>query len=507
MELRITQPVAVPAARTRPMPRIDRAARLSALCDRIALAAILGALLLLPAAFVPAAASQFLVPKAFLLQSLAVLALSALAVKLLAGGALQLRRSPLDVPILVYLAVVLVSVVRASSKDSAIFGPNERSDGLLTLLGVMALYLVAYNLPARIPALRWSMMAVVASAALVAVEGIAETLGFSLVGLAPALHDFRAYSTTGNPTFLGGLLVWAIPMAAGLLFTERRSSRPLWALALGLMLACLFATYSRGAWLGGAFASVALLLACRGEARRSWRWLLPCAAAALLFGLALEGGLVQRSVPAEQPPAVVAADAGRLQPIGLDRLKLDTSGSGRLHHWQAALEVIREQPLLGTGYGNLYTAIMRHETVESYRVQPGVWVDKVHNLFLDQAASLGIPGLLAYLWLLGAFALAMWRYLRTEPHSPRRVLVVALAAAWAGYLVHLFFLFDTLETLPLFWVMMALALRETGRAEPAQAFSLRLPARLPRTGGPRGRGRGRPGHLLAGPARWPRRSR
>jgi len=191
---------------------------LVAVCDRVIAGGLLAVLLLLPVTFFPYAASAFAVPKAALLQSLTVLIIVAGLMKLLAGRSMALRRSPLDLPIAAYLGIVLVGFLRASSRDAALFGVGGRSDGLLTLLGAVALYFVAYHLPAGPGMLRRGLACLSIGAGLAAAEGIAETLGFSMVvGFDPAAWGGRAYSTTGNPNFLGSLLALALPLPLGLL--------------------------------------------------------------------------------------------------------------------------------------------------------------------------------------------------------------------------------------------------------------------------------------------------
>src|SRR5512133_2723327 len=164
MEYELARTVAMPVAPAGSVRQVDRVARLGALCDGIATAAVLGALFLLPITIFPFAESLFTLPKAMVLQYLAVFAVAASALKLVVGRQIQLRRSPLDLPIAAYLGFVAISVLHASSRDAALFGPNERADGFITLLGAVALYFVAYNLPGGGSMLRWGMRAAILSA-------------------------------------------------------------------------------------------------------------------------------------------------------------------------------------------------------------------------------------------------------------------------------------------------------------------------------------------------------
>jgi len=482
--------------------------RVAAVCDAAMAGGVLGALFLLPITAFPYAEAMFSVPKAALLHSLAALVLTAAFIRVLTGRPVAIRRSPLDLPIAAFLVVVLIGVLRARARDAALFGSGDRADGLFTLLSAMILYYAAFNLPYELPyksrLLRQALSCLALSAGFVAMEGVAETLGFSLLGLDPGVWGFRAYSTSGNPNFLGGLLVLALPLPAVLLATSGPAWRPLWTLILTLILGGLLAAYTRSAWVGSIPALAVLLLLSGRDLRSSWRWLIAAAAIFLAFAILLETGALTRwrAAPAVASPAaqegMEASSAGQgegdilRRPSALERVQMVGTGSGRLFFWEGALGVVREQPIFGAGYANLFTAITRHLPVGWAKESPGTWVDKAHNIYLDYAASLGVPGLLAYLWIIGAFGLGMLRLVapralkKWEAPSPSstaesRLLLVALLAGWAGYLVHLFFLFDTVDTLAIFWILMGLAAREMKVEGAPPTIRLRLPlvARLP----------------------------
>lgn len=68
---------------------------------------------------------------------------------------------------------------------------------------------------------------------------------------------------------------------------------------------------------------------------------------------------------------------------------LDLTSGGRLTIWKESLRVIQEYPVLGVGYGNMK---------EATRLSAGLY-KHVHNLYLEVAGEMGIPGLLLLLWL------------------------------------------------------------------------------------------------------------
>jgi putative inorganic carbon (HCO3(-)) transporter len=197
--------------------------------------------------------------------------------------------------------------------------------------------------------------------------------------------------------------------------------------AFGLMLAALYASQSRGAWIGFAAALVAVSLARGGRS-------------AVIFGLvvavvATAGALGDVSLPPTitERFADILPAAGSMPVAGIpDVATVQVTDANfaaveRLAHWQAALAMWRDHPWLGVGFGN-YAAIY-----PAYAI--GRWLDPLghaHNYYLNVGAEAGLVGLLGYiLFWLSAFGLA-WQAIRRSEGFQR-----ALAAGGLGVLVHL----------------------------------------------------------------------
>jgi tetratricopeptide (TPR) repeat protein len=98
------------------------------------------------------------------------------------------------------------------------------------------------------------------------------------------------------------------------------------------------------------------------------------------------------------------------------------SSPGRVDHWRIALDLAREEPILGSGAGTFERYWLQH------RPNRGV-VRDAHSLYLEVLAELGPMGLAL---LIGTLAVPLAVAVRAR----RRALVPAAAAAYVAYLVH-----------------------------------------------------------------------
>lgn len=101
----------------------------------------------------------------------------------------------------------------------------------------------------------------------------------------------------------------------------------------------------------------------------------------------------------------------------------------RLDMWSRALAMIRDMPLSGIGL-NTFPIIQSH-FYPGYLIGPEV---HAHNLPLQIALDLGLPGLFAWSWLIVAFFLVSYRLIRSTTDTQIHMLLVANAAAVAAYL-------------------------------------------------------------------------
>jgi O-antigen ligase len=263
------------------------------------------------------------------------------------------------------------------------------------------------------------------AASLTAVAAIAQVI-FGLGGT-EAEGVRRAQAWYPQPNHLALMLGRALPfLVSGALVSSRRG---LW-VAVGLVGVALLLTFSTGGWLGGGVAVVVVVFVL------GWRRLglriagLGAAGLVVVFALAAAGLLPERLNPLRQ------------------------TGGFRLDLWLSSLEMVRDHPLLGVGpdnFGYLYQQVYLREGAAA---EPNL--SHPHNWLLHFWLELGLPGLLAFAWLL----LTFWRNVRVALHdSEQRWLAAGALGSMADLLVHgaidnSYFLVDLAFV---FWMTLAVA--------------------------------------------------
>jgi probable O-glycosylation ligase (exosortase A-associated) len=234
---------------------------------------------------------------------------------------------------------------------------------------------------------------------LVAVGVFASALGVhsSKVGIVMlATGSLRVLQGVGgmfgdnNEYALGIVMILPFLIATAQNFDSIRGSWPSWLrwgwwLAVPLSILTIIATFSRG----GALALVAASLVALALQRR--RLL------ALMILVLLAGGAYwfADSLPGYRD---------RLQTVQASTEQDEASAAGRLHFWRVALIISKEWPL-GIGLKNFEQVYNRYDDSNGAFGR----FRSVHNSHLQVLAELGVPGLIAWIWLFGYSLFAAFR--------------------------------------------------------------------------------------------------
>lgn len=138
----------------------------------------------------------------------------------------------------------------------------------------------------------------------------------------------------------------------------------------------------------------------------------------------------------------------------------DYTSRTRKTYWRNGLDMVREHPVLGVGYGNWLTYYRDHYLdVRATSGDPQRAIALPHNVFIECMAELGYVGLSAFVLLIAATFLINYRTRNlararaSPPHAFAIQMAYGLDGALVGYLVSGFFV--TVLYYPFFWMNLA----------------------------------------------------
>jgi hypothetical protein len=376
---------------------------------------------------------------------------------------ITVRFPPLSFPFALFLFAALLSITGALSLQFAI-------KELTKWIEMFAVYIyVANNLDAAKMkrALAVMFLAGLSEAAI----GIYQFLfqwgpeGFLLFG-----SYVRAFGTFEQPNPFAGYLALIIPVALGVVIAvnsqqstvnSQTAGKPLFtvhcllftryalvalaALSLAAMLAAVVMSWSRGAWLGVAAGLIITLIV---QSRRAFLLslvaafivtfivllssinVIPDVIAARFSGITDYFGLTISSTPETKADGSTQTSESVRLVFDVRGVKVDDANFAvveRMAHWQAALDMWENHPLLGVGIGNYAVAYPDYALPR--------WDDPLghaHNYYLNVAAETGFIGLAAYLILWLAAFWQSWRAVRVS-----RGVWQSIAAGLLGMIVAL----------------------------------------------------------------------
>jgi O-antigen ligase len=252
---------------------------------------------------------------------------------------------------------------------------------------------------------------------------------------APTTGGAGIIASFGNRQLFAGFLALLAPLMIALSFAELSPSRKI-AVQVAAVLSCagLLLAQTRSAWIGLIVGlSVVAVLAISQKPEREGRRLASRKAVIVpivVLMAASTGLFLALSNAASQ----IGERAATLSAPGRD-----VSFQQRQALWQGALQMVRERPLLGYGIG-------AYPFVQAERApigRPAALVatggpslmEMAHNEYLQMAAEIGVPGLLAYLALLGLFLATMVRALGTKAAGLSRMVIIGVTAGVCAQMV------------------------------------------------------------------------
>ena len=382
-----------------------------------------------------AAAPFLLFPERFILLTALFLILLATLwlAPLLAVRSPLIPSTPFNAALCVFGLALCIAILVTSDPDLTL----SKATGLILGLGVWRYLVLAIRQRTQVG---WAMAAYLAIG-----------LGFIAFGLLnadwvlksssqvslPALSAASSDANNGgiHPNQIAGTITLVLPLLAALLISSisQAGQRPglvRWALLLAT-LSCstaLLLTRSRSGWAGVLGGLIVLLL---------------------LWGLTMDPSPNRRLVRLSAAGVITlllllltALGPQRLQQMWLDPPQETAVGSFstlnfRQDLWPWAVQAIGDFPYTGIGLGSFREAGRR---LYPLPISPTFDFAHAHNVFLQTALDVGIPGLIAYIALLLVSTTAAWQ--TAKKHRALRAASVGLLSSLAAF--HIYGLADAL---------------------------------------------------------------
>lgn len=341
--------------------------------------------------------------------------------------------------VVIYLLLVILSTIFSVNVNQSLSGKILREEGAFAIF----CYLFIFQLSSKFYTFsRIHVKLFLISAVMISLYAIAQYFGYDPL----PVDSFRghwekyAYSTIGNPNFLGSYLTIVLPIS---IFYYILSKKTVYLLSSSLLFLCLLCTRTRSAWVGFSFSFAVLVYFVYKNKINIKRIFVVI----MLFSIITLSLNYFGNNETQNRAATIVTDA---KLIVTNSPEKDRAGSTRFFIWKNALKLIPEKPLLGFGPDTFDIAFMGEFKEETEKYFGSLTVDKAHNEYLQIAVTTGLPSLVFYLLI--PFTILY----RAAKRVNKNILIIPLICSISGYLVQGFFNISVVSVAPVYFITMGI---------------------------------------------------
>lgn len=350
----------------------------------------------------------------------------------------QIKSDNISIVLIVYWFTLIISTFFSIDIMTSLRGKILREEGLIAILAYGFLFLLSKTYYKHSDIF---LKIIIISSVIVALYGVCQYFGFDPIprDVIRRYWTKRAFSTIGNPNFLGSYVVLLLPISA-FYFLKKGAAFSL--LASSVIYLCLLLTFTRSAYLGFCviFVFITVYTIRKKTIWKSYILLVVVFILLTLFVIIISNGyLVTRFTSiASEGKTFIEKNEGYIN-----------TGANRGYIWIRTIELIKNRPLVGYGLENLGTVFIDtygSEIIENFGKLKEY--DKAHNEYLHIAVSAGIPSLIAYLAFIGLCLLKALKNLKINMEY------MPYLAAVSAYLVQAFFNISVVSVAYIFWIFL-----------------------------------------------------
>ncbi len=428
--------------------------RMINLCNKVIEYSFYALFFLVPLVFAGNTSELFELNKMWLTWGIAIIIGTFWITKMILQRRILLCRTPLDIPIVIFLVSQFISTIFSWDRYISFWGYYSRFNGgfLSTITYIFLYYAIVTNFANNIKVVLRILFVSLASGLIVVLWGIPSHFGHDPTCLifrgnfdvscwtADFQPKVRIFSTLGQPAWLAAYLAILIPIVVVFITNSKKNFilHTSYFILLSLFYIALIYANTRAGFLGLAISLIFLFLGYIFIAikkfefsifpalliNRNLQFLILIAVFLIItfiFGTPINQldrftlrGIkesLQKPLTKIQPTRTPSSQNKNIVTHGGGT----ESGSIRLTVWRGALDIWKNHPLFGTGVETFAYAYYKYKPIEQNRVSEWNFLyNKAHNEYLNYLATTGAIGLGSYLLMIVAFIFLTLRKLNSN---------------------------------------------------------------------------------------------
>lgn len=469
--------------------------KLSKICSEVIIYSFYLLFFAVPLFWLPFNSELFEFNKMLLVYFLTVVILAGWIIKGLAKKELIIKRTPLDIPIILFLAANILSTIFSLDPHTSIFGYYGRwNGGLLSTIAYISLYyaLVSNTDIKQAIGYIWTFLV---SGVLVSIYGVLQhpnPLFSQKVGSTTIYHGIdynywavdvenRVFGTLGQPNWLaafGAMIIF--PLLSFLFIFKKYWQKTIIFLSIAVVYLAFTFTYSRGGTVGllAGTATFVILLPFYKETlfgkilhrvpfvdlnfllnrfKNYFGIFLALLVLILVsnqfFGNAVSrrGGLTTNTKQTSTANPKTEVKQTQLEVGGVQTAKIRTIV------WTGSINIFKHYPIFGTGLETFgYSYYLFRPVEHNLTAEWDYLYNKAHNEYLNYLSTTGAFGFTSYLFLILLFEFVAIKIIVKSEWTTERFLSLGLLSGTNSYLLQNFFGFSVVPIALLFFLFPAL---------------------------------------------------
>lgn len=335
---------------------------------------------------------------------------------------------------IIFGITIFISTIFSLDRIQSLKGGEMRWEGLITIL----VYILLFILSSKYIRISKNIIKVfMILGAIMSVYGILQFYGIDSVPRDPFHETLKeSYGFIGHRNFFSSYLIILLSISISTYIFYKKRSYFIYSL---LYFAALISTMTRGGWMTlGVVCFIGLIFILKRKDCIK-RAILILISFIIIFGVinyTKQGTVLNRFNTIKEDVTDYS----------------DSSGSGRGAIWRASLYTIKKYPLLGSGPASLWNSFKKDLPEDD-----GWWwsngytiVDRVHNEYLNYAATSGIPSMIMYIFII---LISMKNMLINIRDDKFKIMFLVIL----GYSVQAMFNISVVGVAPIFWIILGIA--------------------------------------------------